>query len=468
MTRTRFAPSPTGRIHLGNARTALFNALLAARDGGAFVLRLEDTDAARDRAEFAGELYEDLRWLGLGWQEGPDTGGPHAPYAQSGRDDIYARYYAQLDAAGHTYPCFCSPQELAISRKAQLAAGRPPRYAGTCAALTPAEVEQRLAAGKQPSLRFRVPDGRAIVFDDLVRGRQEFRGEDIGDFIIRRADGTPAFFFSNAVDDALMGITHALRGEDHLANTPRQLLILEALGLPAPRYGHIALVLSEQGGPLSKRAGAASIRGFRLHGYLPGALSNYLARLGHHYPDDAYRDMAGLARDFDPAHLGRAPAHFDPAQLDHWQRVAISHLRADERRAWLAKVLEKHVPADQQDAFLEAVLPNILFPYEALVWAQIIFGPAVNPAQPLRDVLRQAGKAFFAAAQTAIEQAGTDYAALTATVREATGAKGKALFQPLRIALTGRSAGPELAHLLPMLGADRAAERFAAAAALCD
>ncbi|MGB2971901.1 MAG: glutamate--tRNA ligase, partial [Candidatus Competibacter sp.] len=323
--KTRFAPSPTGFLHLGNVRTALFNALLARRDGGQFLLRIEDTDRERSRAEFVDALLEDLRWLGLDWREGPEVGGPQAPYAQSERTAIYARYYRRLEGSEQSYPCFCTPAELALSRKAQLAAGRPPRYTGTCARLGADERQARLERGLQPTLRFRVPAGRAVEFTDLVRGPQRFASDDIGDFVIRRADGTPQFFFANAVDDALMGITQVLRGEDHLANTPRQLLLLEALALSAPRYGHLALIVGADGGPLSKRAGDLSIRELRASGYLPEAVLNYLARLGHAYARDVWMAPEVLAAEFSTAHLGRAPARYDEAQLLHWQSEAVQH-----------------------------------------------------------------------------------------------------------------------------------------------
>ncbi|HET7921906.1 MAG TPA: glutamate--tRNA ligase, partial [Gammaproteobacteria bacterium] len=259
--RTRFAPSPTGHLHVGNARTALFNALFARHAGGVLILRIEDTDAERSRREFERDLIEDLRWLGVVWQEGPDEGGSKGPYRQSERGAVYAEHIAQLEAKAQAYPCFCTPAELALSRKAQLAAGKPPRYAGTCAHLDKRGIEARLARGLKPALRFRVPDRGETGFDDLVRGRQVFANHDIGDFVIRRADGSPAFFFSNALDDALMGVTHVLRGEDHLANTPRQLLLLQALELPAPHYGHLSLIIGEHDAPLSKREGGGSLAG---------------------------------------------------------------------------------------------------------------------------------------------------------------------------------------------------------------
>jgi nondiscriminating glutamyl-tRNA synthetase len=321
--KTRFAPSPTGYLHLGNVRTALFNALLARREQGSFLLRIEDTDRERSRPEYVAALLEDLRWLGLDWQEGPEIGGPHPPYAQSERAAIYAGYYQRLEERGLVYPCFCSPAELALSRKTQLAAGRPPRYAGTCARLSEAERQARRRRGLQPTLRFRTPPGQLVQFIDLARGPQQFASDDIGDFIIRRADGGPQFFFANAVDDALMGITHLLRGEDHLSNTPRQLLLLEALDLPAPHYGHLALIVGADGGPLSKREGHFSVRELRATGYLPEALLNDLARIGHSYAHDHWMSLAELAEAFTLERLGRAPARYDEAQLLHWQSEAV-------------------------------------------------------------------------------------------------------------------------------------------------
>ncbi len=293
--KTRFAPSPTGNLHLGNLRTALFSALHAWSVQGSFLLRIEDTDAERSRAEFSDGLQDDLRWLGLEWQEGPEVGGDAGPYFQSERDAIYAGYYAQLLESGGAYPCFCSQEQLAAARASQRAAGRPPRYPGTCAHLSRDEAEARRQAGEPHTLRFRVPQRESVVFDDLVRGTQTFRSDDIGDFVIRRTDGTPAFFFCNAIDDALMGVTHVWRGEDHISNTPRQLLLLRALGLREPRYGHLALIVGEDGAPLSKRHGATSLGELREQGYLAAALNNYLARLGHSYTDDSLLDMAGLA-----------------------------------------------------------------------------------------------------------------------------------------------------------------------------
>lgn len=460
-TRTRFAPSPTGLMHPGNARTALFNALLARSRQGEFVLRIEDTDASRDDSRHETALREDLKWLGAQWDAGPDIGGPAGPYRQSERHDIYAGLYRQLRDAGLAYPCFCTQQQLSRARAAQRAAGKPPRYPGTCAKLDPAEAAERIAAGEAATLRFRVPTGRTVSFTDLVRGEQHFASDDIGDFIIQRADGTPAFFFSNAVDDALMGVTHALRGEDHIANTPRQLLLLEALDLHAPEYGHFALVTGEDGGPLSKRAGDISLHALRERGFRHEAVLNYLARLGHAMDDNRLLKFDRLAVAFDVGHLGRAPARFDEVQLRHWQRLAVESLDADALTEWLEPTCGANVPAEAMSAFVTAVQPNILFPEDAQAWAQIVFAAPDSPDENQLAALSVAGPAFFSAARQALAEHGTDYRGLTGALKTATGTKGKQLFMPLRLALTGRDKGPELAALLPLIGRDAADARFA-------
>ena len=267
---TRFAPSPTGSLHLGNARTAFFSYLWARKSGGRFILRIEDTDVERSEPRFRDALMRDLEWLGLDWDEGPDVGGPSAPYAQSERGEWYDGLFRRLESEERAYACFCTPEELDLSRKLQRMAGKPPRYAGTCRYLSAAERARRIASGSKPTLRFAVPKDETIEFVDLVHGPQKFASNDIGDFIIRREDGTSAFFFCNAADDAAMGVTHVLRGDDHLTNTPRQLMLLDALGLRRPGYGHVGLLVGIDGAPLSKRHGSTSVQEFRDRGFLPG------------------------------------------------------------------------------------------------------------------------------------------------------------------------------------------------------
>ena len=458
---TRFAPSPTGELHLGNARTALFNLLLARQGGGRFVLRIEDTDKERSRDTHVAGLIADLRWLGLEWDSGPEREDERGPYRQSQRGALYAHYFEVLAAQGQVYPCFCSTLELELSRRAQLAAGRPPRYAGTCRHLDPAGQEARRAQGVPATLRFRVPPGERIAFVDFVHGPQSYLSDDIGDFVVRRADGTAAFFFSNALDDALMGVSEALRGEDHLTNTPRQLLILGALGLPAPAYGHVALIVGADGAPLSKRHGAISVREYRERGYLPLALLNHLFRLGHSSPEHGLLSLEEMARAFATRHLGRAPARFDEQQLNVWQKDAVHRLGSEAARAWLGGVLPPGLEPGAAAAFVDALLPNLVLPEDARPWVEILFGapPALEPAG--EALVRSAGPGYFAAAAAAAARDATNLSAIAGAVRAATGRKGAELYMPLRMALTGRDHGPELAPLLKAMPADKARERLA-------
>ena len=458
---TRFAPSPTGELHLGNARTALFNQLLARHAAGRLLLRIEDTDAERSDEAHTAALLRDLRWLGIEWDAGPDREDALGPYRQSQRHALYAQDLAALERAGAAYPCFCTPLELELSRRAQLAAGHPPRYAGTCRDLSAAERARRLAAGEPATLRFRVPPGERISFIDLVHGPQSFLSDDIGDFVVRRADGTAAFFFSNAVDDARMGVTLVLRGEDHLANTPRQLLILAALGLAAPAYGHGALLVGADGAPLSKRHGARSVREYRERGYLPTAIRNHLFRLGHSTPLHGLLAPEEMARAFDPAHLGRAPARFEEQQLNVWQKDAVHRLSPAEALTWLAPVLPAALDEAAAAAFVAALLPNVLLPEDARPWVDIVFGapPALEPEAV--ELVRRAGRDSVSAAATAAARDGSDLPAIAGAVRAATGRKGTDLYMPLRLALTGRAHGPELAPLLKAMPAGKARERLA-------
>ncbi|MGE5240462.1 MAG: glutamate--tRNA ligase [Bacteroidota bacterium] len=458
--KTRFAPSPTGLLHLGNIRTALFNWLLARQVGGTFMLRLEDTDAMRGHEKYARALEDDLRWLGLSWSEGPDAGGDRGPYVQSERGAIYKEYFAALEAKSLAYPCFCSEHELAIARKTALAAGRPPRYSGKCRALSRADAEGRFARGEPATLRFRVEDGKTIEFADKVRGRQAFATSDIGDFVIRRSDGTPAFFFCNAIDDALMGVTLVVRGEDHLTNTPRQILLLQALDLPVPEYAHIALVVGADGAPLSKRTGSRSVQELREAGYLPQAINNYLARLGHTYEANAFMDLSALADSFNIARLHRAPARYDEAQLHYWQHEAVRHLPFPALWDWMGEPVHAVVPADRSEAFIEAVRGNISFPADALHWARVVFADTLSVNHAAQQAIGAAGDEFFDMARRALEKHGADFKAVSEMVRQQLAVSGKALFQPLRAAMTGELDGPEMAKLLPLIGVERARDRL--------
>ncbi len=464
---TRFAPSPTGHLHLGNARTALFNFLQARASDGRFILRVEDTDARRSDMMLEQRVLDDLSWLGLVWDEGPDIGGAAGPYRQSERRSQHEAALRRLHEAGLTYPCFCTPEELRLSRRAQLGAGRAPRYAGTCASLAPDEVERRQQAGQKHAIRFRVEPGRVIEFDDAIHGLQRFATDDIGDFVIVRADGSAAFFLGNAVDDAAMNVNFVLRGDDHLANTPRQMLLLEGLGLPMPLYGHLPLLLGPSGKPLSKREGAISLRDLRAAGYLPGALRNYLVRLGHACDEDGWLELDELPDHFDLRRSSRSPAHFDEAQLRHWQREALLRATTADLIEWLgeSRLAPLH-DERRKTAFVEAVRGNLLFPADADRLLAVLLPGSVEIDEVARAEIVSAGPEFFVAASAAWQEYAPDFRAWVRATGEATGCKGKALYMPLRSAVTGATHGPELAPLIALMEKTHVAQRLAKAEAV--
>lgn len=451
--KTRFCPSPTGNMHLGNARTALFSALLAAsKPNGTFLLRIEDTDLARSTQEFTDGLLKDLKWMGLNWQEGP--------FYQSQRQDIYDQYYHQLEEQGLLYPCFCSQEDLEITRKLQRSAGKPPRYPGTCRKLSKEEVAAKIAAGLTPTFRFHVKDAQLIKFDDMVKGHQRINGVDIGDFIIKRSDGTSPFMFVNAIDDALMGVTHVLRGEDHLTNTPRQILILQALKLPLPHYGHISLIVGSDGSKLSKRHGARSIRELREEGYLPLAIVNYLARLGHNYEDEYFMSFEELAKKFDVKNCGRAPAKYDPKQLERWQHEAVSKLTSHDMKLWIGEEKNIDIPNDKLVLFWETIKSNVMFPADICEWQKILFTSQFTLTEENKTILKESGVNFFESAVKIVQNTGDNYSALKEGLQLQLGLKGKQLFQPLRVALTGKIHGPELENIMKLLGEKEILKRF--------
>ncbi len=431
------------------------------------MLRIEDTDKERSAEQYVQALQNDLLWMGLPWQEGPGIEGTQGPYAQSERSSIYHEYFVSLGRYGHAYPCFCSEAELALARKSQLSAGQAPRYLGTCAKLSDTEIRARLAQGLRPTLRFRVPRGRAVVFDDLVRGPQTFTSDDIGDFIIRRADGSPAFFFSNALDDALMGVTHVLRGEDHLSNTPRQLMLLEAWALTAPQYGHVSLILGADNTPLSKRHGSHSVRELREAGYFPEAINNYMARLGHTYENNDFMDTDALARGFNLQKIGRSPAHFDGAQLQHWQQQAIAQADHDWLWQWMGAEVQKLVPQDQASAFVTAVRANVQTPKDAWDWADRVYSQSIGNTEEATTSITTVGPEFFEKAKSQLDPM-MDFAVFLAKVKMVTGKQGKSLFLPLRSALTGETSGPELPKIFPLIGLSLASHRLDAARQLSE
>ena len=449
---TRFAPSPTGSLHLGNARTAFFSYLCARKTGGRFILRIEDTDVERSQLRYRDELMAELRWLGMDWDEGPDVGGPSAPYSQSERGEFYKSLFARLEAGGRAYPCYCTAEDLELSRKLQRMAGKPPRYAGTCRHLSTAQRAEREARGLKPTLRFSVPDDAVIEFNDAVHGPQRFASGDIGDFIVRREDGSSAFFFCNAVDDSAMGVTQVLRGDDHLTNTPRQLMVLDALGMRRPQYGHVGLLVGEDGAPLSKRHGSTSAQEFRARGFLSGAVLNQLFRLGHASDVDGWLALAEMPVHFRPEHLGRAPARFDESQLMHWQKETLARMSNSEVAVWLK--------SNDSPELIDLMRHNVVLPEDAVAWRAVVNGELGPLGADEQRVIESAGSGFFAAAVQAYDSSGSDLKGMTKTLKDLTGRKGPALFMPLRVALTGQTHGPELAQVLKLMAPQTARQRL--------
>jgi nondiscriminating glutamyl-tRNA synthetase len=471
--RLRFAPSPTGQLHVGNARTALFNWLLARGNDGTLILRIEDTDAERSTKESEESILQDLRWLGLEWDEGPDVGGASGPYRQSERLHLYTSYANELLSGGHAYYCFCTPQKLEEDRREDLAAGRPPKYRGTCRDVPPEDSRRRIDGGERGVIRFRVPVHIDVAFQDMVRGEVTFSTDVIGDPVLVRSDGRPAYNFAVVVDDALMEVTHVIRGEDHISNTPRQILLYRALGFGPPRFAHLSLVLGPDHTPLSKRHGATSVAEFRARGYLPEALTNYLAligwspRSGGEEPHDAeLMPLDEMARRFAIEDVGHSAGVFDPEKLAwmnrHYMKAAApSRIAAESARFFLAKGFLKR-RTDGGLAYLESLLPMAVGSVDRLeeIADRLAFLFQYDATQAAADahvaeVLREPGaREVIAALAETIEGPLLDreaFRAMANRVKETTGQKGKALFHPIRVALTGESGGPELDLAVPAM-----------------
>lgn len=464
--RVRFAPSPTGHLHVGNARTALFNWLLARGQNGTFILRIEDTDLERSTKESEQAILNDLRWMGLQWDEGVEADGAYGPYRQTERLQHYADHAARLIAEGKGYYCFCSAETLDAQRKAQLAASLPPKYAGTCRNIPIAEAAARRANGEPAVIRLRVPEGREVAFTDVVRGLVTFHTDVIGDPVLVRSDGIPAYNFAVVIDDEEMKVTHVIRGEDHISNTPRQILVYEAFGYTPPAFAHLSLVMGPDHAPLSKRHGATSVREFREKGYLPEALVNYLALIGWSPGDnEELLPAAELARRFRLENVAHSAGVFDEDKLA-WANRHYLKLCAPDR---LAQLAEPHLRERGQivgplssDAkvWLEQVLPGMAASVDRLPQlADRLESVFRQPGAPLEN---EPGLPEVAAALAAELEGGlrlTDkdtFRALAGRVKDRTGLKGKGLFHPIRVILTGAAEGPELDLIVPAI--DRAAD----------
>ena len=477
--RLRFAPSPTGQIHVGNARTALFNWLMARGAGATFVLRIEDTDFARSTKEAEASALDDLRWLGLNWDEGPDAGGAHGPYRQSERLHIYREHAVQLMSRGQAYHCFCSEEQLEMDRYQALRNMQPPKYVGRCRNISADEARRRIDAGEAAATRFRVPDGdREIAFEDLVRGRVSFMADVIGDFVLVRSGGVPAYNFAVVIDDALMEISHVIRGEDHISNTPRQLLLYEAFGWAPPRFGHVSMVLGPDHSKLSKRHGATSVGDFRERGYLPEAFANYLALLGWSPGDnEELLPLEELARRFRIEDVGKSAGVFDPEKLAwvdrHYLKLAPPERLMEltvpflQREGWVVSnesgrdsgfgigdsdvheflVRAVAIAAQSIDRLDQAAARlHFLFDYSA---ARALGNPAIRAeAAEARGVIAALAEETSRTGRLLDKET---FRALATRIRQQTGAKGKALFHPIRLALTGEAEGLELDLAVPLI-----------------
>jgi glutamyl-tRNA synthetase len=436
--RTRFAPSPTGLLHVGNIRTALHNWLWAQKQGGEFWLRIDDTDAERSEERYVEGIRADLGWLGLN---------PHGEERQSARFALYEARFAALRAAGRVYPAYETQAELDLKRKIAASRNLPPLYDRAALALSDADRAKLEGEGVRPHWRFKLDHDTPIAWDDLIRGPQHFEARTMSDPVIRRADGSWLYMLPSAIDDAEMGITHVVRGEDHVSNTALQLQMFDAMGATPPAFAHEALLTGSEG-KLSKRLGSLGVAHFRDHGIEPEAVRALLARIGTSDPVEPIADVATLIQGFDFARFGRAPARFDEAELATLNTRIVHQF--DHAR------VAGSLPSGMGTAEWEAVRPNLTRVAEAQQWWQVIEGPI--------DAVRDPADADFltAAAQIAatLDWTGDAWGALTAQLKATTGRSGKALFLPLRRALTGLDHGPDMKALLPLIGRDRAVSRL--------
>jgi nondiscriminating glutamyl-tRNA synthetase len=483
MVRVRFAPSPTGPLHIGGARTVLFNWLFARRHNGSFILRSEDTDLERSSVKWEEDIAQSLRWLGLDWDEGLEVGGPHGPYRQTERLEIYKEYLSRLWLSGHVYYCFCTPEELERDREEAMARGDNPVYSGRCRDLTPAQVGEKLQAGLKPTIRFKVPRDEEIIIQDLIRGEVSFNSRDVGDFIIVKSDGIPTYNYAVVIDDITMKITHVIRANEHLVNTPRQVLIYQALGEGVPQFGHVSVVLDTSGRKMSKRMGDTSVTGYARRGYLPEAVVNFLALLGWSPEgEEEIMDINQLIRAFSLERVSKSPGIFDQQKLD-WVNnqyiraydlekladLALPFLEqaglagAVKSRAWLTYVLDvvrdelnclEQFPQHVQEFVADTVEvdPELLSQLQQDTAGMVLdeFSRRLREL-PLAPELPQQQEQV----QQLLKQLNKD-------LKKAEGISGKAVFMPLRVAITGANQGQELYYLIPILGVERVCTRIEA------
>lgn len=467
MVRTRFAPSPTGSLHVGNARIAVLNWLFARKHGGAFILRIEDTDVERTVAGSEAEILEDLAWLGLDWDEGPGVEGPqgegpHAPYRQSERGAIYRRYVDRLVEAGYAYPCFCTAEEIEARRAQAIAEGRPAHYDGTCRRLSAADLARFAQEGRAPAYRFHVPTEGEITVEDVVRGQVRFAAADIGDFIVLRSDGVPTYNFAVVVDDLEMRITHVIRGVGHLSNTPRQVILYRALGHEPPVFSHVPTVLGPDRQKLSKRHGARPLADYRRDGYHPDALVNYLSLLAWSSPSgDEFLVRNRLINEISLERIGAADVVFDPVKLRWLSGRHIERMDLPELVAAVEPFVDRDrfpIPDDTLPVAIAAVRTHISH------FAEINehlgpFIPELDAAgRAARDRLREdpSARAVLRAARKRLAELDSWTASsITEAIRgvgQEVSVRGRSLYEPLRVALTGEAHGPPIAAVLEVHG----------------
>lgn len=471
MMRVRFAPSPTGPFHIGGARSALFNWLLARKTGGKLILRIENTDLERSTKESEENIKEALRWLGMDWDEGVDVGGPHGPYHQTDRLHIYETYTQRLLEEGRAYHCYCSEEELDAERQALSNKGELPRYLGKCRQLTAEGRAQLAAEGRKPTVRFRVPEGQQITFKDLVRGTVSFESNGVGDFVIVKSDGIPVYNYAVVIDDALMEITHVIRAEEHLSNTPRQILLFEALGFALPQFGHISLILGKDRTKMSKRHGATSVEQYRNLGYLPEALVNFLALLGWAPgSEQEFFQMEELIQEFSMDRVAKNPAVFDIDKLNwlnaHYLRkaepakiaaLALPHVQAAgflplapsqqelEQLTKITAVLQDHISYAAQLAEHVDIFYNDNIVFESAEAGQMVREPEFIQ---VADAFCQRLEALEAVTVEAVK-------GLLKSLAKELALPGKKVYMPLRIAMTGKMHGPDLFNIIPVIGRER-------------
>lgn len=469
--KVRFAPSPTGPLHIGGARSALFNYLYARRMEGQFVLRIEDTDLERSKREYEDEIIKSLQWLGLNWDEGIQIGGDNEPYRQTERLDIYNKYVEELLAKGLAYYCFCSEEDLEKEREEQLASGQLVRYSGKCRALTDQQIQERLAKGIKPSIRLRVPSNQILVVNDLVRGKVNFDTSTMGDFIIKKSDGIPTYNFAVVIDDVLMGITHVIRAEEHLSNTPRQLLIYDALNFNRPEFAHISLILGSDRQKMSKRHGATSLMQYREMGYLPSAMFNFLSLLGWSpLGEKEILTAEEIIADFSLERVTKSPAVFDIDKLNYINQQHIKKLTIEDLQEQLQPYLAessfaeqlKVMPISKLSLMIKAVRDHLVCLSDIKNQIDVFLNPA-NMEDDAKKVLRADGvKEMIDLYKAGMEDFNSpeEVKKFIKTFIKQNKFNPKDVYMPLRCALTGRIHGPELPYLICFWGKEETLKRI--------